>query len=73
MQMTSIKEVYNQQNANIKNRRHSYMFQLYSLATFIEQKKKKKKDILHCFTASSYVDGKMYNGSRPLIHLYTVL
>jgi hypothetical protein len=29
-----VKEVYNQQNAHIKNRKHSYMFQLLYLAIF---------------------------------------
>jgi len=28
------KRIYNQQNANTKHRRHSYMFQLLSLAIF---------------------------------------
>ena len=54
-----------------ENTAQCYMFRLLSLAIFRELQY--LTNIHHCYTALTYVDRKMCNGSGQLKHLCTVL
>lgn len=69
-QLINIKQSYNQWIAHIKNRKQSSTFQLLSVAIFM--KYQCLKTYVHCYTALSYVNGKMYSSSKPLEDLCAV-